>query len=154
MYYMVGVVLVIFLWFGVAAAYLIRSVFVCGLTGSDRLALPRTSWLRKQMCILVPFTVTLLVACRIPLHMGFLTAWPGLTVLVEKGVLDADQRCGLYTISAAQRRKCHVPGRIIFILADDAESGFIYSPNGIEDLCYNSGNKGHLFGNWYWMTED
>ncbi|MEX0712907.1 MAG: hypothetical protein WD278_11195, partial [Pirellulales bacterium] len=67
--------------------------------------------------------------------------------------LDADQRCGLYTISAAASRK-QVPERLVFVLADDAESGFIYSPNGIEGFRYNSGNTGHLFGNWYWMKED
>ncbi len=31
---------------------------------------------------------------------------------------------------------------------------FAYSESGIDDLCYNSGSKGHLLGNWYWMKED
>ncbi|MCP4455527.1 MAG: hypothetical protein GY809_29055 [Planctomycetes bacterium] len=26
------------------------------------------------------------------------------------------------------------------------ESGIIYSESGIDDLCYNSGNRGHVFG--------
>ena len=43
---------------------------------------------------------------------------------------------------------------LIFVLADDVESGFIYSPNGIGDLRYNAGSAGHLMGNWYWMAED
>lgn len=40
------------------------------------------------------------------------------------------------------------------MLADDSEAGFIYSPGGIADLCYNSGNSGHLMGPWYWMKAD
>lgn len=44
--------------------------------------------------------------------------------------------------------------RTLLHIANDSESYFVYSPHGIDDLCYNSGSKGALGGNWYWMTED
>jgi hypothetical protein len=52
------------------------------------------------------------------------------------------------------RRRCHHRDRIYFSLANDSEAAFIYSPNGIDDLCYNAGSTCHLCGNWYWMAED
>jgi hypothetical protein len=133
---------------------------------------------RERLFFLVPIAVTLMIACRVPLRIGFLTAWPRLSILadtavraagdqsapsdgaialkrlVEKQELAENQECGLYTISLAWTCGCHVPDRIQFELANDSESAFIYSANGIDDLCYNSGTKGHLFGNWYWRTED
>ncbi|MFT4546124.1 MAG: hypothetical protein ACI9MB_000065, partial [Verrucomicrobiales bacterium] len=45
-------------------------------------------------------------------------------------------------------------GRILFMMKNDPESAFIYAPEGIEGLSYNSGNCGHLLGDWYWMKED
>ena len=43
---------------------------------------------------------------------------------------------------------------VFFQFLHDGEAAIIYSESGIDELCYNSGSKGHLFGNWYWMKED
>ena len=62
---------------------------------------------------------------------------------------------GVYSFfQLAQRRCSHDPERIYFRLSNDKEAGFVYSESGIDNLCYNSGSKGHLSGNWYWMAED
>ena len=158
LYYIADVLFLGLLWFGVVVAYAVR------LTVRDFRTVPGNipvvPWRRDGMLFLIPLATTLLIAFRIPLRLGFLTARPGLTRLVnsasDDGVprLSADQRCGIYVIAGNGLRQCHIKGRIILTFTDDPESGFIYSPNGIDDLCYNEGSKGHLFGNWYWMVED
>ena len=105
---------------------------------------------------------------KIPLKLAFLTIRPQLTEIVSATTpnsfsgLQSDINSPLFRISAESTtiRNRRIPGddcntnRILFILADDAESAFIYSPGGIQDLCYNSGSSGHLTGDWYWMKED
>lgn len=103
--------------------------------------------------------VVLLVGFKVPLHASFLWARPGLEQalaenqddLGEIGVYSYDY--GLYPIGSAAR-DCHHNDRVYFRFHGDSESAIIYSESGLDDLCYNSGNKGHLSGNWYWMKED
>lgn len=102
---------------------------------------------------------SLLVGFKVPLHASFLLARPGLEEalaehrddLSDVGRVSHD--FGLYQIKSAERR-CHIDDRIYFMFRDDSEAAIIHSPSGIDDLCYNSGNKGHLLGDWYWMKED
>lgn len=109
MYYMEGAFLVMVLWYGFATTHVIRFAYYRPF-GQHRVPPHRTRWLHNQIFVLIPLAVTLLVAFRIPLYIGFLTARPGLTALVESEAQSAerslavDQRCGIYTISAAQRR--------------------------------------------------
>jgi hypothetical protein len=35
-----------------------------------------------------------------------------------------------------------------------SDGGFAYSENGIHQLSYNAGEAGHLWGPWYWFSED
>ena len=106
---------------------------------------------------------TTLIATRTPLRIGFLTALPGLTDLVnttEPGqylVLSPPKECGLYIIGSTGSRfgyGSHIPGCVVFELANDRESAFIYSPAGAESFALNWGIKGHLMGDWHWMKED
>jgi hypothetical protein len=105
---------------------------------------------------------------KLPLKLAFLTIRPQLAQIVSAtnpgsfAGLQSDINSTLFRISAESTttRNLRMAGdncntnRILFILADDAESAFIYSPGGIQDLCYNSGAAGHLMGDWYWMKED
>jgi hypothetical protein len=106
------------------------------------------------------------VAVQLPLRIAFLISKPALEQAISiPGVftngIPNDIR-GLHRISAEKtnerlkwNREADVnSGKLLFVLADDSESAFIYSPNGIDDLAYNSGDCGHLIGNWYWMKED
>jgi hypothetical protein len=155
---------VLVLWVLIAAACATHPILgLLGESGSP--PSPRT---RPTTCgyeaifLLVPVVTTVLIVLQVPLRVGFLTAWPRLDSIARKAHaegtlrLRGDVRCGLYTISmmASARRKCHIPGRVYFLLAADQESGFVYSPGGVERLCYNSGTTGHVIGNWYWMAED
>ncbi len=103
--------------------------------------------------------VTALAGFKVPLHTSFLLAKSGLEQALVDGQEDLavvgrwSHDFGLYHIGHAERR-CHDKDRIYFLFQDDSESAIIYSETGIDDLCYNSGNKGHLTGNWYWMKED
>lgn len=161
-YYMTDVAFLVPYWGGVALLYALGVVSIPTIVRRQCKAQPRWWPQPDRLFFLLPVIVTLLIVTHVPLRLGFLTAWPRLAVLGQAGRPDGalgehdlqDEECGLYTISLAWTRGCHIPGRIVFVLADDLESGFIYSPNGIEDLCYNSGNSGHLIGNWYWMKED
>lgn len=103
--------------------------------------------------------VSLLVLVKLPLRASFLLAKPGLEGALAQhrddlskiGMWSYDY--GLYPIVSASRR-CHDDQRIFFHFPSREEAAIIYSPSGIEDLCYNSGSKGHLLGDWYWMAED
>lgn len=103
--------------------------------------------------------VTGAVALKLPLYASFLVARGGLEEALAQHRDDLDQvgrvyhDYGPYEIGRAHRG-CHREDRIFFEFRDDNEAAIIYSESGIEDLCYNSGNKGHLLGNWYWMKED
>lgn len=108
------------------------------------------------------------IFARIPLRLAFLTAWPALNraidgqnpatfpglssdILTPLFKIDADSSNSSLTYSRAQGYNTN---RILLFLADDHECAFIYSPEGIDNLAYNSGAAGHLFGPWYWMAED
>ncbi|MDF1837244.1 MAG: hypothetical protein P1V35_05200, partial [Planctomycetota bacterium] len=103
--------------------------------------------------------VTGLASLKVPLRASFFMAKSGFEQALVDGQDDLQvigrwsHDFGLYHIGNAERR-CHDKERIYFKFQDDSESAIIYSETGIEDLCYNSGNKGHLAGNWYWMKED
>lgn len=161
LYYMGDFFFLIVLWGAGVLAFVFRWYvrgFVLFLHRlPDRPLIDLRRWILLGCLLLL---TTTLILTRVQLRIGFLTAWPGLHQLAagvnpNRGlVLPADQRCGLYVISSTNTRRCNIPGGIIFMLANDRESGIIYSPNGIDGLAYNSGNKGRLFGDWYWMTED
>ncbi|MDG2149497.1 MAG: hypothetical protein P8N09_08235 [Planctomycetota bacterium] len=101
----------------------------------------------------------LLVVFKVPLHASFMLAQPGFENALAENQDDLSQvgvrsyDYGLYQVKSATR-DCHHKDRIYFRFRDDSESAIIYSESGLDDLCYNSGNKGHLSGNWYWMKED
>ena len=105
--------------------------------------------------------VTLCIAFKPPLRVSFLLAKPTLEDALQEhgddldmiGKLPKYHDCGIYPIKGATRR-CHRKDRIYFQFRNDGESAIIYSESGIDDLCYNSGSKGHLLGHWYWMKED
>lgn len=75
-------------------------------------------------------------------------------------MLAKDVRIGLYTFSASETNRRYLSGigsgkyRAFFLAGNRSEAAFIYSTEGIEDLIYNRGSRGHLCGNWYWMKED
>jgi hypothetical protein len=109
--------------------------------------------------------VTLLIALKVPMRAGFLTARAELSQLVEskpdaEKILAEDVRIGLYTFSASQTNRRHRSGidagkhRVFLLGGNQSEAAFIHSTEGIESLVYNGGNKGHLVGDWYWMKED
>jgi len=97
---------------------------------------------------------------KVPLHVGFAFAESDLNrTIAEEAEAGQDfhlsrSSYGLYGVLQLARRKCHDDQRIYFTHANDGEAAFVYSTNGIDDLCYNSGTKGHLSGNWYWIKED
>jgi hypothetical protein len=114
------------------------------------------------------FLVLLAVACifKLPMKLAFLTLRPQLTKIITATPPSAftgltnDITSPFFRISAKHtdafngwkpETGCDNSKRILFMLADDSEAGFIYSPGGIADLCYNSG---HLMGPWYWMKAD
>jgi hypothetical protein len=119
----------------------------------------------------VIFLVLLGAACvfKLPMKLAFLTLRPQLAKITNATPpakftgLTNDIASPIFRISAKHTTAfngwkseagCDNSKRILFILADDSEAGFIYSPGGISDLCYNSGNSGHLMGPWYWMKAD
>lgn len=114
--------------------------------------------------VFILFVLTLgLFFSRLPMRIGFLVAKAKLeSALVEREgsfqELNKDIDTLLYDISAKRTNSRLAggrnPGRMLFMFKDDGESAFIYSQHGIENLSYNSGECGHLMGDWYWMKED
>lgn len=149
---------VIMLWGVTAFAILLQSLVLLLVAYAKRIeisALPRNLGFIVAMLTVV----SLLVGFKLPLRASFLLARPGLEKALTDHRKDLAQvtrgsySFGLYRFSKADRR-CHKKDRIFFQFSSDAEAAIIYSESGIHDLCYNSGNKGHLSGNWYWMKED
>ena len=104
---------------------------------------------------------------HLPLKVAFLTIRPQLASAIpatpsEFVGLQKDISSVLFKISAestnlrfeSNRSNNWNTNRLLFILADDHEAAFIYSPSGLKGLVYNSGSCGHLYGPWYWMKED
>jgi hypothetical protein len=162
-YYIANFIILLLLWWFVGLIYLLRSAIRCWLLARNQQSEPN---IRKGRhwgvyIFLVIFITTLILGFKIPLKVGFLTARSELEELssellpVDSKPLKEDQRIGLYNFSAKySRRGSNSKERLLFVLSDDSEAAFIYSTNGIENLGYNCGDKGHLFGNWYWMKED
>lgn len=142
------------LWASLCGLVAVRLV-LAGLTGRE---VPSTGW---RGVLLLPAIATALVAFKAPLHLGFAFARPTFDHVIEHDLQPGESfpisraSAGVYSFFQEARRRCrHDPDRIYFRLSNDKEAGFVYSTSGIDDLCYNSGSKGHLSGNWYWMAED
>ena len=158
-YYMAWIFFGPMLWGAVAFAYLCQVLALWGTARWKRTELPPSSSKSPNFIVGMLVIVSLLVGFKVPLHASFLLARPGLEEALANHHDDLDQigrryyNFGLYRIHRAYRG-CHKKDRIFFRFLNDAEAAILYSESGIEDLCYNAGNKGHLFGNWYWMKED
>ena len=168
-YYMTGLAVAFLAWAGTAVVFLLRvMVQLHFLTRHQVPVSGRQLAIRRwSIAFAALLVVTLLLVHKIPLRIGFLTARPALSRLVAEvstgqlTVMKEDARAGLYTVSAEMtnwRLRGSYDGapadRIVFVLANDSEAAFIFSPSGIDNLAYNSGSKGHVFGDWYWMKED
>lgn len=166
-YYLVGLCLVIMAWMLFLLVLIVRLGVQGYLARQHRSSAPKWTVpaLRYACFIGTLLAATILLFFTMPLRLGFLTAKSTLSRLVDQDKLSLsrelteDVRAGVYVVSAGATNRRRERGidtgkRIVFILADDHEAGFIYSPGGIDDLAYNDGNKGHLLGDWYWMKED
>ncbi len=165
-YYMVDILFLLLLWPLALLTYALRAAIrevitewhtSPGLTAMEYL---RVHWRRDAAWWLCIVAVTAMVCLRVPLRIGFLTARPGMDELVrivergDQSTLTTNQVVGLYTIYRPADQHLQDYDRLVFRLADDRESGFVFAPDGIDELHYNAGNKGHLIGDWYWMAED
>ena len=156
-YYLGIIAYLYFLWVGIFGVIGLRLTLSMAL--ASRLGRPSLSrgW---SGVMLLPAVATTLIALKLPLHVGFTFARPTLDQVIEQDLKAGDSfpiskaGAGPYSIFQQALRRCHDKSRIYFRLSNDSESGFVYSTDGIEDLCYNSGSKGHLSGNWYWFSED
>ena len=158
-YYMAWIFFGIMLWAVVALAYLCQTLALWTMACWKRVALPSSGPGSPAFIIGMLVLVSLLVAFKVPLRASFLLARPGLEAALAEHADDLDEigrryyYFGIYSIAKAHR-PCHKKDRVFFQFRDDSEAAIIHSLSGIDDLCYNSGNKGHLFGHWYWMKED
>jgi hypothetical protein len=164
-YYLDWLLVMSFLWATTAVLSILQAALRSLLRIPNGLLLLWPRWRLMWLALII-----LSVACglKIPLRLAFLTLRPQLENIVATSppenftALPGDIVSPLFRISAEAtnsrrewnlERHCNT-NKILFILADDDESGFIYSPAGIDHLSYNEGAKGHLMDNWYWMKED
>lgn len=158
-YYLTWFFFGIMLWAMVAAGCLFQGMALQAIARWKRVTLPSSPANGQGFIVGMLVLVSLLVAFKVPLHASFLLARQGLEEALEQHHDDLSQVAyashdyGVYRFGKADRR-CHHKDRVFFQFLDDGEAAIIYSESGIDDLCYNSGSKGHLFGNWYWMKED
>lgn len=156
-YYMLFAFFVITLWGGIAAVVGVRLL----IAGIGNLVTGRpVVWAGWGGVMVLITVVSAVILLKLPLHAGFALAQADLDRAVQEDLKPGDSfslarsQYGIYGIRQTAHRRCHHKDRIYFALANDSEAAFVYSPSGIDDLCYNSGSKGHLAGNWYWMAED
>jgi len=156
-YYMVFVFALVLFWGGLSTWILLR-LAMAGI-GTRRTGRP-VRWNGVAGVLSLMCLVTVAVLTRLPLFAGFALARADLE---ETLVNDAEpgesfqlarSRAGIYGILQEAHRRCHHKDRIYITLSSDPEAGFVHSPDGVDDLCFNSGTTGHLAGDWYWMAED
>ncbi|MCP4376209.1 MAG: hypothetical protein GY794_08565 [bacterium] len=158
-YYMAWIFFVVMLWAVITIGCLCQALALRTVARWKRVMLPPSRTGNLNFIIGMLVLVSVLVGFKAPLHASFLLARPGLEEALADHHDDLEQvgriyhNYGLYQFRNADRR-CHKKDRVFFQFLDDGEAAVIYSESGIGNLCYNSGNKGHLFGNWYWMKED
>ena len=158
-YYMAWIFFGVMLWGVVALGYLCQALPLLAIARWKRVTLPSSPPRSLKFIIGMLVLVSVLVGFKVPLRTSFLLARPGLERALADYHDDLDQvgrvhyNFGLYRIRKAYRG-CHKKDRVFFEFLNDSEAAIIHSTSGIDDLCYNSGSKGHLFGNWYWMKED
>lgn len=44
--------------------------------------------------------------------------------------------------------------RIVWFQLAGGAGAFVHAPKGIDGLCYNEGNAGHVRGDWYYKVDD
>ncbi|MCF7974094.1 MAG: hypothetical protein K9N55_09790 [Phycisphaerae bacterium] len=158
-YYMDWIFFGFMLWGTVAAATLCEVLALWIMARWKRVKLSSLPSRSPHFIVGMLVLVSLLVGFKVPLYASFLLARPELEEAIGTYSDDLDQigrsyyRFGIYAIRGADRG-CHKKDRVYFRFRNDGEAAIIYSESGIDDLCYNSGNKGHLVGNWHWMKED
>lgn len=123
------------------------------------------AWIREFIFISIVLLSIIAVVEQWTMRTAFLVSKPKLTNQLEKlrndfeASISNDFQAGPFKVSASLSNLWNSRPDIrgdyfVFILADEPESGFIYSSIGIDNLVYNKGDAGHLWGDWYWMTQD
>jgi hypothetical protein len=118
----------------------------------------RSSARQRERRALGIFAVTfLLVLFHIPLRIMFFLAKPELD-RVAQGIMNGTipqpvtaHRAGPIVVSTGT---AYGNDDQIFFVIKGLEGGFVYCRIPGDGLAYNSGADGHIWGNWYWWTDD
>jgi hypothetical protein len=112
--------------------------------------------LRRRCGHLFALVMCLLVLFRVPMCIGFLFAKPGLDRLVAdlhngKATMPIPPtRVGPYVVST----NGYGGDDTFFFHLIGRDGGFAYCPTKGPGGYYNTGNHGHLIGDWYWWIDD
>jgi hypothetical protein len=156
-YYLAILFVLLWLWMFVAGLVAIRVTIATFVARRKGTPIDATGWLPV---LGVPLLLTVAAIFKLPLHASFALARADFEHVIAHEVQPTESfpllkhHYGLYPIRQTARRRCHDPERIYFQFSNDGEAAIVYSPTGIDDLCFNSGSKGHLVDNWYWMKAD
>jgi hypothetical protein len=153
-YYMgMHILLLIALAVAAAAAWGIRVGLGRLVARARRQAFP-PSGRRAHALITILALTAILIETHVPLYVGLLLARPGLEQILREiegqsnPVLKTPRQAGPYVIGGLRKQ-----GRAVaFIFADDAESSFVYDPDG--NYSWNGGADGWLWGPWRWWKEN
>lgn len=94
---------------------------------------------------------TTAVLFKAPLRVHFAMARSTLDEIRREPTEHTRSAAG-FQIDDVREGRCDTSRRLFHIRNDD--SFFVYSPHGVDGLCYNTGSHGALGGGWYWMVED
>ncbi len=100
---------------------------------------------------------TLVAVCNaVPLRVGFALVRPVLESRIAANPSAEPGRLGIYRVGAATGDYCGTPGIEVYPLGPQGHDhgAFVHAPMGIDELCYNSGEAGWLWGDWYWKVDD
>ncbi|MGK0217571.1 MAG: hypothetical protein ACI9HE_001049 [Planctomycetota bacterium] len=156
-YYMTFVFILTFYWLGISSFLVARATLA---EFGSRLSGRPVRWSGWRLVLGLMSAVTLAILTKAPLYAGFALARADLDWAIANDMEPGESfhlarsNYGPYPMYQLAERSCHNKDRVYFNLSADTEAAFIYSTSGIDELCYNSGSKGHLGGNWYWMAED
>ena len=95
--------------------------------------------------------VSAAIATKAPLHAHFALARSILEEVRDES-RDHGRNAAGFRVGRVSEGRCDAT-RSLFRIENDG-SYFVFSPHGVEGLCYNSGSHGALGGGWYWIVED
>jgi hypothetical protein len=154
-YHGVHIFLGMALFFGISVLLVVRNAVAFMILPRS---IPRPSAKHRHKIALAIFGITfLLVILHVPMRILFFLAKPELDRTAQ-GIIDGKISRPIYARVAGPiiitSNQWYGDDDQYFFMIHGMDGGFAYCRTPDRPLYYSSGADGHLWGNWYWWTDD